>query len=505
MSSPQPTRAALVALAAALAAAPPSAGAQLIAPKTVPVAQGDQFEIFPSRRVGMGGASIALADTLRDPFVNPAKSTRLGEMRLFSAPTFYGISDGGGGGRTIPIGSTARFGAWNGTATVALQQLDKGDAVNFTGTQRFSDRTAINHYAAGAIGRRLGARTGPGGWSVGVGAEWAGLNAVDGVNLLYQGSDRIDQAGHMVDVRAGVLRDWEDGRWLELLVVHNRFAMTHDVSWTTWTWDPALRTSRQGQRVDANEDRTNTWGLHLQHARPLGTAGWRVGYVATANRLSHPKIPNYSIMSIPRDPGTTYAYNAGVGIARTVGPATFAADLVYEPMWSTTWADAARDTTGPTGIIIPKGGHTVDNAFRFSNALLRLGVAREATLSGDGRSGVGLGVRAGVSMYSINYDLDQADRVRGARRSQREHWVEWTPTWGVSFRFPELELHYTGRYTTGVGRPGVAGACCAVADAALQALAAAGGGTIIAAPSAPLTLQDVHVLAHQVSFSLPIR
>src|SRR5690242_7587850 len=93
-------------LAAALAAAP-ALHAQLLAPKTVPVAQGDQFEIFPSSRTGMGGATIALADTLRDPFVNPAKSTRVTQTRLFAAPTFYGISDGGGGGRTIPIGSAA--------------------------------------------------------------------------------------------------------------------------------------------------------------------------------------------------------------------------------------------------------------------------------------------------------------------------------------------------------------------------------------------------------------
>jgi hypothetical protein len=226
-----------------------------------------------------------------------------------------------------------------------------------------------------------------------------------------------------------------------------------------------------------------------------------VGYLGTANRLSHPKIPNYTIMNVPRDPGTTWAYNAGVGVARSVGAATFAADVVFEPMWSTTWADAAADTTGPTGIVVPKGEHTMDNQFRFSNAILRLGVGRDATLSGDGTSGVGLGVRAGVAMYSIDYHLDQADRVRGSARSQREHWVEWTPTWGLSFRFPELELHYTGRYTTGVGRPGVNGGCCFAADA----LAASAPGGIIAAPSAPLTLQDVHVVSHQVSFALPIR
>src|SRR2546426_5209194 len=50
--------------------------AQLISIKTVPIAQGDQFAIFPSNNFGMGGVSIALADTLLDPFVNPAKGAR---------------------------------------------------------------------------------------------------------------------------------------------------------------------------------------------------------------------------------------------------------------------------------------------------------------------------------------------------------------------------------------------------------------------------------------------
>ena len=49
------------------------APAQLISIKTVPIAQGDQFDIFPSQNAGMGGVSIAVADTLLDPFANPAK------------------------------------------------------------------------------------------------------------------------------------------------------------------------------------------------------------------------------------------------------------------------------------------------------------------------------------------------------------------------------------------------------------------------------------------------
>ena len=47
--------------------------AQLISVKSVPVAEGDQFTIFPSLNISMGGVSIALDDPLLDPFLNPAK------------------------------------------------------------------------------------------------------------------------------------------------------------------------------------------------------------------------------------------------------------------------------------------------------------------------------------------------------------------------------------------------------------------------------------------------
>src|SRR5712691_1842572 len=88
------------------------ASAQLISIKTVPIAQGDQFQIFPSNNFGMGGVSIALPDSLLDPFVNPAKGARLGAARFFSAPTIYGISQGAGGGRTLPLATIAASDVW---------------------------------------------------------------------------------------------------------------------------------------------------------------------------------------------------------------------------------------------------------------------------------------------------------------------------------------------------------------------------------------------------------
>jgi len=48
-------------------------GAQLISVKTVPLASGEQFHVFPSQNFGMADVSIAVDDPLLDPFVNPAK------------------------------------------------------------------------------------------------------------------------------------------------------------------------------------------------------------------------------------------------------------------------------------------------------------------------------------------------------------------------------------------------------------------------------------------------
>ncbi|MGB0544255.1 MAG: hypothetical protein ACPGPI_11090, partial [Longimicrobiales bacterium] len=45
----------------------PRVSAQVIGLKTVPLAAGDPFLIFPSKNLGMGAASFALQDALADP------------------------------------------------------------------------------------------------------------------------------------------------------------------------------------------------------------------------------------------------------------------------------------------------------------------------------------------------------------------------------------------------------------------------------------------------------
>src|SRR5688572_16330310 len=111
-------------LCAFLVGAAAPASTQIISIKTVPIAQGDQFNVHPSQNLGMGGVSIAVADTLLDPFANPAKGSRLAGARFYGSPLFYSVSRRAGGGRTLPLAAFARSGAWFGGLSLAVQEVD---------------------------------------------------------------------------------------------------------------------------------------------------------------------------------------------------------------------------------------------------------------------------------------------------------------------------------------------------------------------------------------------
>src|SRR5207302_3885037 len=129
----------VVSLSVVLLAVAGTASAQSIPIQTVPLVPADQFDIFPSLTLAMGGVSIAVPDTLHDPFVNPAKGARLRAARFFSAPTFYSVSHDAGAGRTLPLGIFSTAGTWYGGLALALQQVDashpSSPSLNFPGTR----------------------------------------------------------------------------------------------------------------------------------------------------------------------------------------------------------------------------------------------------------------------------------------------------------------------------------------------------------------------------------
>lgn len=476
--------------------------AQVIAPRTVPVLIGQQFDILPSDRAGMAGVTIALDDTLIDPFVNPAKASRVRSAFFSIAPFFYNSSNTNGGGRTFPVNGAGRLGrsAWSGAGLFALQQLDRS-ALTFN--QPLSERTAANQYVMGVLARRLGDM------SLGASAYFAGLGAEEGIDLLYSGSDRIQQAGRAADVRLGMTHD-RDGRSFEVLVVRSQFDMTHDVHYPAITrFLPPNGQQQQvtPERQEHNRDHTTTWGLHSEYSQALGSEGWRIGWLATANRLAHPKIPDYRIrevFTVPRDPGHTAAFNVGFGLAKLERSSTFGFDVVVEPIFSTTWAEALGDTVTQSGRPLPRGAHSVDNRLRFSNAMLRFGFAHETSIGGD--STEHFGFQLGLGVQAINYRLDQADRIAETARRQNEHWMEWSPTFGLKYRGRGFDAGYTFTLTCGAGSSCMPSCFIGCGDdVSVTAPPAAGGGGVIASPTEALRFEGGRVSTHRFTVTMRIR
>lgn len=487
----------MVLLLSGPAGLPPLHG-QVVPVKTVPVASGDQFLLFPSENLAMAGISLALPDTLGGGFVNPALATRLPESFAFGSPTYYGISGDGGSGRALPLGTLFRSGHWVGGGAVAIQELKGAEQEGWPEWDWFSRRPQVlsegssrNLYAFGLLGRRFPEL----GLTMGFSGLWGDLNALQGVDLLYAGSEGIVQSGNLSDLRFGLTKDWAGSRTLELLVLKSRFRMRHEVTYLDWIWTPgAPGGETQGtwmRREEVNLDHTDTWGVHLAYRRPLEAAGWRVAWSLTGNWKDHPKIPNYEIQNIPRDPGDTRAFSAGMGISRAEDPLRVAVEAFLEPIRSHTWAEAGSDTLSVDGSFLPKGAKTVDNEFEFTNVRVQMGASWRFSKAT---------IRGGIQLRSISYDLDQYNFIETRRRTQEESWVEWTPSLGASLDLQGARLQYALLVTTGTGRPGVAWPPESLAVPTLDS-----GSNFLLAPQGALTLQEARVATHQLSVVIPIR
>lgn len=475
-----------------------TAAAQLIQVRTVPVAAGDQFLTQPSANFGLAGLTYAVDDSLADGWSNPAKGALLSESSLLSAPVYYGISDGGGGGFTFPVTGLIRGERWFGAASAALQEIDNGtsggggwipEPWGWPVPDRLSlaEASTRNLYASGFVGRMLGSS----GWSLGLGVGAARLDAMDGVDLLYAGADHIDQSGSIYDVRLGVYRDGGRDR-VSAVLVRNSVSMTHDVTYVDLTWEddpsPILPEPVLTTRTETNLDRTRTWGLQLAWDRRLAAPGWRIGASLTANRKSHPKIPNYNIQNIPRDPGHSTAFELGFGVARSLGGTTAGLDVALQPILSDTWQEAEEPVETANGTLIAAGGRTIENDFSFLNARLRVGVAHEFEK---------VAVRFGLEGRSYGYKLEQTNHVTDDFRTQDESWMEWMPAASAVYRLGTVDLHYGVRLTTGTGQPGVVDEFAASAPDS--------GGDFVVAPEAPLTLVDATVFTHSFWVRIPVR
>jgi hypothetical protein len=456
--------------------------AQLISVKTVPLATGEQFHVFPSQNFGMANVSIAVDDPLLDPFVNPAKGGIHTGSHIVFAPLSYKISGNESSSKTLPLTIILNKNRWFFTSSLSIQELNLGRAESRNTT--LGNKKLKNSYFYGSYGRRLG----DGQTFLAGGLYWADLRGIDGVEHLYSDFRDISQSGKILDFRLGFLTQIKKDYSVEALLIHNHFYMEHEFTITNrFIWWQRPTTTQ-----DTEYDHTNTWGLHLGYVQPFVlNPPWKVGFNFTVNYKSHPKIPNYDLMKIPRDPGNTWAYNLGIGLAQNTGKFVFGFDIIYEPIWSHTWADAENIRETTSGKKISKGDKTIENFFTFSNSTIRVGLTQEQTI---------WGFQLGLQLHTISYDLKQNNFVEEFQRKLDESWLEWTMSWGLFFKFSDFRLSYMGRVINGTGRPGV-----------LESIQVRGDGikfsemsNFIIAPSGSLTLDEAQMILHQIILSVPI-
>jgi hypothetical protein len=464
------------------------ASAQLIPVKTIPIAESEQFAFFPSS--GRNTMSMLLADSLLDPFTNPAKGGYLARSQYFGAPSFFSVTDNAGGGTTFPMGGFWKRGNSFAGAALAYQQIDRVNELGsgFFGPEFVSlssvapgplpqeqQAPKANRYAYAMFGRSLDSAR----FTIGASVLWSNLRSVDGTDLLYDGNLSLSQLGDAVDIRLGATRTLRGGRTIEAMVLRSRFATSHEVGFMELFWDPGSRATRTRARTELNGERSDVWGAHLEYEHPLDS-GWRVGALATTNLIRHPRIPSYAITSGLGSIGRATAYNVGGGVGRVTSRTSFGVDAIYEPIVNESWI---RDT--------------VDNRFDFTNARLRGGVSRDFPMVTPGNA---VRLQAGAEYHWINYRLRQDDHVNGVTRRQREHWLERSRSGGVSFITPGLQMHYLVTAKNGVGRPGVVSDNGSLATPDVISIAPWGGPTV-----APMVLGSVSMTRHVFSISVPVR
>ncbi len=479
------------------------ASSQTIPIKTVPLATGSQYLLFPSQSLAIGGVSISMYDPWGDPYLNPASPAGIEGIRLVASPMYYGITmmtgtSGESSGRTLPLGILFQSGDYFGGLTWARQSISPENGGSFSvapsiapsfGLPTLRSRSGsshINTYTFGTLGYKFPGTQ----WSIGASVLWGDLTMIDGIQHLYPGAEAIQPSGSVAEYRIGVNGTLEGDRTLQMILSHQKTDMKHMITRVRWispTDDPWLTIPVFTDEIE--RDHTTGYGIRVSYHQPLNSE-WRMGGTAVGNWKSHPKIPNYELMNIPRDPGHSFASQMGIGLSRHGKKGMVGFDLLYEPIASDTWAEADAPVTTISGSRIPIGGKTIENTFSFYNYIVRVGVRSAGETSQ---------LSAGINFHRIKYYLKQINHVEEIVRRQKEEWTEFTFSAGLGFHLFGARVHYLGLLTTGTGRPGIGG------GRVWDALASGPGRSdFLVAPSGILSLDEAFVVSHQITVSVDL-
>jgi hypothetical protein len=469
--------------------------AQEIQIRTVPLAAGSQSDFQPSLSRGMGNLSVAFDDPLSDPFINPAKASKLKGVNLFFSPTrnSWSNEDGsilfsnGGSSRykgtginSLPFGLFLKKDNFFAGGLIAYQSYSSersSDNVwwsSQSGNDQDDRDVGDNTYLFGLIGTYIPDLK----ISVAGSVSWSDFKALDGVNLLYPGSSEINQDGWAVSYKFGLTGELSERDQLDLIIGRSIFKSSHEVIYSNPMW--FLSDVMYMYRKELNKDESKSWVVHTRYNRNVNEK-WRVGALFTVNWKEHPKIPNYALANIPRDPGNSTAFNIGAGFVYSGERTTIGLEYIYEPITSYTWAEAGEDP------VFSSTFKTVENFFDFYNHIVRAGLCSQTDYNW-------LSFRLGVQLHFNKYDLKQDDNIIMTSRRADENWLETTLCGGLTLKFSQVQILYSLQIILGNGLVGVESNWTtrfAVEDAARN--------DFLIAPYGALIVDEIPLVTQQIS------
>ncbi len=460
--------------------------------RTVPLVAGNQTDFYPSLSRGMGNLSVAYDDPLTDPLVNPAKASKLGELEFFFSPTrnTWSNEDGrevytssgsakymGTAINSMPFGLYLKKNNFFTGGIISYQSYSSERSIPYYGLNSNTKSDVGNNvYLFGLIGTYIPELK----LSVAGSVSWSELRAIDGVNLLYPGSYDIKQYGRSLDYKLGFVGEPSGREQVEFVIARTTFKSSHEVTYNSpyWFWESRII----GYRTEYNKDESKGWVIHTKYNNSISDEV-KIGGIFTVNWKEHPKIPNYALANIPRDPGSSTAYNIGFGVAESGKRTTLGLEYIYEPITSYTWADAGIDNSE-----FPSSFKTVENFFDFYNHIIRGGIYTHTDVSW-------LDYRLGIQLYFNNYYLKQNDNILNTSRAVYENWLETTLCGGLTINISGFQILYSLQVILGNGIVGSENNFVWPAADAMRNEA-----DFLIAPNGALTVDDIPLVTQQISF-----
>lgn len=435
-----------------------SAVAQSIPVKTYPLLTGKGVTSEISGNVGLGGVSIAYADSLAEPFENPASLMSVGRNVLAVSPGWSSWSLGSTNRASWPVNSGShvrtteeRSRAYSLPISLAVIQRTEGFAL---GAEVGYQRIASGHYLNEEWGDATNSTTsttdhsfGANNWterlsvavplpglsmSLGAGIGYTDIRGIDGLQFLYPDVRELTVAGSNLQTRLGVSGQFAQSDMYSLAVGYEQLDVRQHA---VFDWAPTVN----------NQDITKTWLAQARYRLRLSDR-MGVGLMATGNRKDHPKISEYPISSVPRDPAVTWAFNLGAGASWNISSdAMFTIEGIVEPIDSKTWVEAAEDRTLSDGTVILKGEPEQHNDYSFLNYIVRFGASVQAESW--------LALKFGAETHIYSFDFHHKNNISGREQwvTPQSRWTEVEVSGGAEVRAGAWTLEYVARVLNGEG------------------------------------------------------